>query len=204
MQTNNDTKSPQQYSTYQKKRAVAFRYVGFNPTSQYIKKKGVQNVGLAQQTDTDTKRFNADFISLWTKKKKTKKKQNKTKNQYSHFKHIFNVGSIPHHYTYMYMKKVVYSFGFAWQTLTPKVFSTGLNALRTKMKKWIAMQCIFIWWCLFSSCWWTFIFKSRRKGYQESNERVMYCVCHQWWWWLFNWQLEVPFNCFLDLRVYVC
>ena len=30
------------------------------------------------------------------------------------------LGSIPHHYTYMYMKKVVYNFGFAWQTLTPK------------------------------------------------------------------------------------
>ena len=56
------------------KKTLALLYVGFNPTSPYIK---VCNVGFAQQTDTDTKRFNADFISLCTKKKKTKTKQKK-------------------------------------------------------------------------------------------------------------------------------
>ena len=115
---------------------------------------------------------------------------------------------------------MVSNVGFAWQTLTPKVFNSGFNALCTKNEEipYHAMHiCLVMLILKLLVNFYTTAFKlcfspSRKwKGYQEATERVMYSInCMpnystpnlsvQWWWCLFNWQLEVPFNCFLDLE----
>ena len=90
------------------------------------------HVGFAQQTNTDTKGFNADFISLCTKKNLKKQQQKK---QYSHFKNIFNVGFNPTSlYIHVHEKSGV-QFWVCMTNIDTKIFSAGLNALRTKMKK---------------------------------------------------------------------
>ena len=62
--------------------------------------------------------------------KKTKQKKNN-----SHFKNIFNVGFNPTSlYIHVHKKNGVH-FWVCITKLTSKVFSAGLNALRTKMKK---------------------------------------------------------------------
>ena len=94
-QTNNDTKSPQQYSTYENKKiTLALLYVGFNLTSPYInKKERCAMLGLLNKP-TLTPKDSMLTLFLYVLKK-IKKKQQQQKKQYSHFKNIFNVGINP-------------------------------------------------------------------------------------------------------------
>ena len=94
------------------KKTLALLYVGFNPTSPYInKKERCAMLGLLNKPTLTPKDSMLTLFLYVPKKNKTKQKK-----QCSHFKNIFNVGFNPtslYIQMYMYMKKVVYNFGFA-------------------------------------------------------------------------------------------